>query len=431
MEFIAAKSVPGKFTNFNFSVALTDEFMEKVLKNDPTPWMCNWKGKPMKPRRITRDNKGHVTSIEEVDISAPELMDEIVFRAHQSGEPGCVFIDTVNKENPLPGLGRIECCNPCGEQYLHSGDACNLGAINLEQFVTEDKQVDYDKLKRVTRIAIRMLDNVVDLTRFPVERVDTMFKNNRRIGLGIMGLADMLYKMKMSYSSEEGRNLAGSVMKTIQETAIAYSEELGAEKGNFPTFEKSVWAGKKQHMRNASLTNVAPTGSTAMIVDVSSGVEPYFALAYERLSCGAGAMEPFINKHLTKVLQEADWMNDRIKGQVIRQGTLQNIKGIPDEVKKVYVTSLDISAEDHILMQSTVQKYCCNAISKTVNFKREATEDDVRVGYVEGWKGGCKGLTVYRNGSRESQVLQTVSQGDDEIEQKTFTDTCKDGLCDI
>jgi len=272
LEFIEAKGQDGTYENFNFSVGLTDEFMKRVLENDPSPWMCEWNGQKMKPRFITRDAGGRILDISEATISAPEIMDEIISFAWKNGEPGCIFIDTVNKVNPLPGLGRIECCNPCGEQFLHSGDACNLGSINLEKFVKEDETIDFEKLERVTRIAVRMLDNVVDLTRFPVQRVQEMFQNNRRIGLGIMGLADLLFKIHLPYNSEEGRQAAASVMKTIQTTAIDESMKLGAEKGNFKNFEKSTWASKTKTMRNASLTNVAPTGSTSLLLDVSSVV---------------------------------------------------------------------------------------------------------------------------------------------------------------
>lgn len=429
LEFIEAKAKEGTYENFNFSVGLTDEFMERVINNDPSPWMCTWNGEKMKPRYITRDAAGRISDISEATISAPELMDEIIYSAWRNGEPGCIFIDTVNKSNPLPGLGPIECCNPCGEQYLHSGDACNLGSINLEKFVNEDGTMKEERLEEVTRIAVRMLDNVVDLTQFPVKRVDDMFKNNRRIGLGIMGLADMLFLMKLPYNSQEGRDAAAKAMRIIQESAIDESVKLGAEKGNFKNFEKSVWCKKYSTMRNASLTNVAPTGSTAMLLDVSSGVEPYFALAYRRANCLAGKMKPFVNKHLKKALKEANCYNDEVMEQVLQTGTLQNISSVPESVRKVFVTSLDITPEDHIKMQSLVQKYCCNAISKTINFQNDATEDMVREGFINGWKAGCKGLTVYRNGSRQYQVLETNAKKDEPV--RTFTDTCKDGKCDI
>jgi ribonucleoside-diphosphate reductase alpha chain len=283
----------------------------------------------------------------------------------------------------------------------------------------------------VTRVAIRLLDNVVDLTQFPVERVDNMFKGNRRIGLGIMGLADMLFLMRLPYNSPEGRAAAVEAMKTIQETAIDESQRLGAEKGSFPNFEKSVWAKKVSAMRNASLTNVAPTGSTSMLADVSSGVEPYFALAYRRGNCLAGKMTPFVNKHLARELEAAGCLNDGVMDQILLTGTLQNVEGVPDEIKRIFVTSLDITAEEHILMQSGVQKYCCNAISKTVNFPNSATRETIRLGFIEGWRQKCKGLTVYRNGSREFQVLETNAKKDDTEPIETCMTTCKDGSCDI
>lgn len=428
IEFIHAKEQPGTYENFNFSVAFTDEFMERVIKNDPSPWMCEWNGEKMAPRYITRDAAGRVENIQPLTISAPELMSEIIHLAWTNGEPGCVFIDTVNKANPLPGLGPIECCNPCGEQFLHSGDACNLGAINLEKFVVDGK-IDFKHLEEVTRTAIRMLDNVVSLTKFPVQRVTDMFTNNRRIGLGIMGLADLLFLMKLPYDSEEGRACAEEVMKCVQDSAIDESKRLGLEKGSFPNFEKSVWADKVPAMRNTSLTNVAPTGSTSMLLDVSSGVEPYFALAYRRGNCLAGPMKPFVNKHLQKALEDCGCFTDKIMDKILETGTLANVTEVPEQLRRVFVTSLDIKAEDHIAMQARVQKHCCNAISKTINFRREATEDDVRAGFIEGWKNGCKGLTVYRNGSRDAQVLETNVKNDKPV--KTFVDTCKDGKCDI
>jgi ribonucleoside-diphosphate reductase alpha chain len=428
IEFIEAKARERTFENFNFSIAFTDAFMSRVVANDASPWLCEWEGAPVAPRRITRDASGRVIDISEVTITAPELMDEIVNFAWTNGEPGCVFIDTVNAANVLPGLGRIECCNPCGEQFLHSGDACNLGAINLEKFVAGGR-IDAEKLAEVTRVAVRLLDNVVDLTAFPVPRVDNMFKGNRRIGLGIMGLADMLFLLRLPYNSPEGREAAAVAMRTIREAAIDESQRIGVEKGSFPNIAKSVWSGKVPAMRNASLTNVAPTGSTSMLVDVSSGVEPYFALAYRRGNCLAGKMAPFVNKHLSRALEEAGCLNDEVMDQILTTGSLQGVAGVPDEIRRVFVTSLDITAEDHILMQSVVQEHCCNAISKTVNFPNGATREQIRGGFISGWKRKCKGLTVYRNGSREFQVLETNAKKEDEPVETCFT-TCKDGSCD-
>jgi ribonucleoside-diphosphate reductase alpha chain len=238
-------------------------------------------------------------------------------------------------------------------------------------------EINHAHLHEVTRVATRLLDNVVDLTAFPSQRVNDRFRNNRRIGL-----ADMLFLMKLPYDSPEGRAAAAAAMKTIQDTAIDESTKSGVERGNFPNFEKSVWFGRVPTMRNASLTNVAPTGSKSLLLDVSSGVEPYFALAYRRANCLAGTMEPFVNKHLARALAEAGCLNDEVMDKILETGTLQTVAGIPDEIKRVYVTSLDITAENHILMQSCVQAHCCNAISKKVNFPNTATEEQVRTGSV-------------------------------------------------
>ncbi|OHS95553.1 Ribonucleotide reductase, all-alpha domain containing protein [Tritrichomonas foetus] len=433
LEFISAKLIEGKYSNFNFSIALTDEFMDAAINRPTEPWLCEWKGQKMKPRKISRDPAGRVTNISDVDITTGDLLDTIVHFAWSNGEPGVVFIDTVNKKNPLPGIGRIECCNPCGEQYLHDGDACNLGAINLEMFVSDKgngNEIDFDELKRVTKLAIRFLDDVVDKTDFAVDRVKNMFTGNRRIGLGIMGLADLLFKMRIPYDSEEGRNMARYLMKTIQDSAIEASVELGEEKGSFPNFEKSVWAQTKKTMRNASLTNVAPTGSTSMLFDVSSGIEPYFALAYRRANTMNGTkMEPFVNKHLKEALEMAGCYNEEIMEKVLSSGSLQKVPEVPEEIRKVFVTSLDIAAEDHVKMQAAVQEYCCNAISKTINFTKDALPNDIKNAFIEGWRSGIKGMTVYRNGSRESQVLVTNTESNEPVQ--TFMTTCKDGKCDI
>jgi ribonucleoside-diphosphate reductase alpha chain len=216
---MSAKMVEGRFPNFNFSIALTDAFMEAAVSDPGRPWVCGWEGVAMKPRSIKRDSGGRIVDLREVDDTAGALLDRIVKCAWQNGEPGCVFIDTVNRSNPLPGLGRLECCNPCGEQYLHDGDACNLGSINLEKFV-RDGALDVERLAKVTRVAVRFLDDVIDQTNFPVGRVRDTFQGNRRIGLGIMGLADMLFGLGLAYDSEEGRSAAREEMRCIQTTAI-------------------------------------------------------------------------------------------------------------------------------------------------------------------------------------------------------------------
>jgi ribonucleoside-diphosphate reductase alpha chain len=297
LEFIYCKKVEGSIRNFNISVGLTDRFMEAVHGDDAAPWYCEFNGERMLPRRIVRDANFSIVSITPVEMTAAQLFAEIVDCAWSNGEPGCVFLDTVNHTNPLPGLGRIESCNPCGEQFLAKNDVCNLGSINLESFVrpttTSDAtdatdatgndttmEVDVEALRRVTRTAVRMLDNVIDMSEFSVEDVQRTSRDNRRIGLGIMGFADLLYQLEIGYDTDEGRRTAELVMSTITEAAHQMSQELAAEKGTFANYDKSVYAGRGVPMRNCALTTVAPTGTISMIFDVSGGVEPYFALAY-------------------------------------------------------------------------------------------------------------------------------------------------------
>ncbi len=417
LEFIHCKDIEGEIKNFNVSVGLTNEFMEKVRDNDPSPWLCEWKGEKMKPRRIYRD--GHtVIDIKEETMTARELFQEIISSAWKTGEPGCVFLDRVNETNPLPGLGRIEACNPCGEQFLHDGDVCNLGSINLEKFAI-DRKVDYDRLRYVTKFAVRMLDNVIDLTSAPVEKINIAIRNNRRIGLGIMGFADMLYKLHIPYNSEEGFKTAEKVMKCIQDAAHEMSVQLAEEKQNFPNWDKSIYGEKGIKHRNAALTNIAPTGTISMIFDVSGGVEPYFALAYHYQGILGGSTELYyMNKHLKSELEALGLATPEIMRQIFEEGTLQNVEGIPESIKRVFVTSMDITSEEHTRMQTAFQKYCDNAISKTINFPEDATKEDVLQGYILAWSLGCKGCTVYRNNSRKFQILNLNKKKEDAAEEE-------------
>lgn len=418
LDFIYSKKTEGALKNFNISIGLTNDFMQSVVKNNKSPWMCEFNGVKMKPRIIERDRDDKIIEIREVNMSAREIMDEIVTHAWTNGEPGVVFIDTVNETNPLPGLGRIEASNPCGEQFLHGSDVCNLGSINLEKFVINGK-IDFDELKRITRIAIRLQDNVVDLTNIPVESVDKMFKLNRRIGLGIMGFADMLYQLNIPYNSDEGRKIAKLVMGSIQKEARIMSQELAEEKGVFLNYEKSIYANSGIKMRNAALTTIAPTGTLSMVFDVSGGVEPYFALSYHYKGILDGKSNlNYFNKHLKKKLQELGLYTDRLVEQIEKEGSLQNIDGIPEYIKRVFVVSMDISAEDHIKMQAAFQENVDNSISKTCNFSSEATKEDVLKGYILAWKLKCKGCTVYRDKSREFQVLNLNNRKEEEKDNK-------------
>lgn len=405
LEFIECKWEEGSLVNFNISVALTDEFMEAVKTRSTEPWHCNWNGEKMKPRRIIRNKRGAFVEAIEETMTASELMDKIIEAAWRNGEPGVLFPDAANKTNPIPALGRLEATNPCGEQWLHDGDVCNLGSINLAKMV-KDGQIDEVRLRKVTEISVRMLDNVVDLSDFPVERVNKSFKNNRRVGLGIMGFADMLYQLRIPYNSEEGFECARKVMEIVNDASHKYSTQLAEEKGCFPNWEISVFGPEGQNIkrRNAALTTVAPTGSISMLFDCSSGVEPFFALAYYKEVMG-GQKLMYINPFLEEELKKHDLLKDEIIEEIQKRGTLQHIKEIPEETRKIFVTAMDISADDHVRMQAAFQEHTDNSISKTINFPYSATREDVRKGYIMAWEMGLKGCTVYRDGSRQEQVL--------------------------
>ena len=405
LEFIESKWEEGSLVNFNISVALTDEFMTQVKNNSKDPWLCEWNGIKIKPRRVVRNNRGAFVEAIEETMTASELMDRIINAAWRNGEPGVLFPDAANRANPIPALGRLEATNPCGEQWLHDGDVCNLGSINLAKFV-KNREIDFDRLKFVVETSVRFLDNVIDLSDFPVEKINKTFENNRRVGLGIMGFADMLYQLEIAYNSKEGVDTASKIMKFVNNAAHQFSTKLAEEKDTFPNWEISIYGQKDKNikMRNSALTTVAPTGSISMLADCCSGIEPFFALAYYKEVMN-GQKLMYLNPYLEEALKEYNLDTEEIKSEIYRTGTLQHIKEVPAEVKKVYVTAMDISAEDHIKMQAAFQEHVDNSISKTINFPNSATREDVRQGYIMAWESGLKGCTVYRDGSRQEQVL--------------------------
>ncbi|HXF44425.1 MAG TPA: adenosylcobalamin-dependent ribonucleoside-diphosphate reductase [Candidatus Paceibacterota bacterium] len=405
LDFIRSKETEGEIRNFNISVKVTDEFMRLVDEAPKTPWLCEWNGEKLKPRKVLRHPNGSVYGFEEIDITVGELFDEIVNYAWLNGEPGIVFIDEVNRTNPLPGMGPIGCSNPCGEQFLHPYDNCNLGSINLAVFV-KDGQVDYNRLRYVTKTAVRLMDNVIDRFDFPVKAVTELAQKNRRIGLGIMGFADMLYQLGVKYNSREGYAVAERVMGAIQETAHEASQELAREKGPFPNFRHSIYA-KGPKMRNAALTTIAPTGSISMMYDVSSGVEPNFALAYVKQDKD-GVKYQYLNRYFEAELKKRGFSEKKmaeIKDEIMKKGSIQHMTDLPRDLRDTFVISMDIPGEDHVRMQAAFQKHVDNSISKTINFPNSATKEDVKNGYLQAWKSGCKSCTVYRDGSRNVQVL--------------------------
>jgi len=409
LDFIHAKDREGELSNFNISVSLTDSFMRKVKDNSEEPWVCQFNGKKMLPRRIIRNKYGHVSQIQEIKITPGEVMAEIANNAWINGEPGIIFIDQVNRANPLPGLGRIEASNPCGEQFLHDGDACNLGSVNLDKFV-EGKKIKWARLKEVVELATRMLDNVVDLTEFSIERTNNMFRNNRRIGIGIMGFADFLFQLEIPYNSEQGLKIAEEVMKFINDTAHATSRRLAKEKGVFPNYGLSIWKKKGIKMRNAALTCIAPTGTISMIPEVSSGVEPYFALAYTKQQIMGEEEFYYVNHYLEKKLREKGLYSQKIIDKIYKAGSIQDIEEIPKNIRKIFVGSMDIDPKDHIKMEVAFQKHLDNSISKTINLPNQTTRFDVEKVIQLAWQSKCKAFTVYRSGSREKEVLTTKNK---------------------
>lgn len=418
LDFVHCKEREGSIVNFNISVGLTDAFMEAVERNNNEPWMCEWRGVKMYPRRLKRNSRGIVEEVIEEKMTARQIFDDIIFGAWNNGEPGVVFLDEVNRTNPVPALGRIETCNPCGEQFLHDRDVCNLGSINLAVFA-KDGQLQEERLREVTRISTRMLDNVIDNYGFAVASVQQTAVGNRRIGLGVMGFADLLYQLHIGYNTEEGFAMAERVMSIIQDEAHATSRKLAEEKGIFGNWHLSIYAGRGVKMRNAALTTVAPTGTIAMMFDASGGIEPFFALAYHKSNILGGKVKlNYVNKYLEAELKKRGLYAEALINEIVSEGTLRDISGIPEDMKRVYVTAMDIKADDHIRMQASFQKHVDNSITKTCNFPNDATHDDIRQAYILGWKLRCKGLTVYRDGSRDVQILNLNKKKEKKQEQQ-------------
>ncbi len=389
MEFITAKEDQKEMTNFNISVAATGFFMDAVEKKEKYSLISPRTKKP----------------IGELDAEA--VFNKIVEMAWKNGEPGIVFLDRINESNPTPNVGEIESTNPCGEQPLLPYESCNLGSINLAHMV-KDGEIDFDRLKDVTRKSVHFLDNVVDTNNYPLDKIREMTLGNRKIGLGVMGFADMLIQMKAPYNSEEALELAGKVMSFIREEGRKASVELGKQRGSFPNFKGSMWDGEYEAMRNATVTTIAPTGSISIMAGCSSGIEPLFAITFIRNILDKDDRLVEINPYFEKIARDKGFYSDELMKKIAdNKGSVQGLKEVPEDVQRIFFTALDITPEWHIRMQAAFQEYTDNATSKTVNFREEATKEDVRAVYLLAHKLGCKGVTVYRYGSREDQVLTT------------------------
>jgi ribonucleoside-diphosphate reductase alpha chain len=390
LDFITCKQQNDRLNNFNISVAMTNRFMEAAEKDGEYDLVS-----PRHKKVVKR-------------LKASKVFDTIVNMSWKNGDPGIIYIDRINQFNPTPHVGMMESTNPCGEQPLLPYESCNLGSINLAKMLKpHSKAVDYDKLRHTAREGVHFLDNVIDVNRYPIEKISEMTRANRKIGLGIMGFADMLLEMGIPYNSEEALELGETVMKCITDEGRTMSQKLAKERGAFSNFQGSIY--DKPGMlpvRNATVTTIAPTGTLSIIAGCSSGIEPLFALTFVRkVLDGAELME--VNPVFERVAKERGFASAALMTDIAEHGGCSGIKTVPEDVQRVFVTAHDITPEWHIKMQAVFQKYTDNAVSKTVNFPHSATKDDVRKVYMMAYKLGCKGVTIYRDGSRDEQVLHS------------------------
>ncbi len=407
LEFITCKADNREITNFNISVAITEEFMEAVI-NDKEYDLIN-----------PRTNKPFCK------ISAKMVFDKMVEGAWANGEPGIVFIDRINRSNPTPGLGTIESTNPCGEQPLLPFESCNLGSIALDKFIYNKNGkdcVNWDELAKITSTAVRFLDNVIDMNNYPLHQIEINTKANRKIGLGIMGWADALIKLGIPYDSEEAIKSAEEIIAFIYSEARSASMALAEERGVFPNFDKSIYAPDIK-LRNATITTIAPTGTISIIAGCSSGIEPLFAINYYRNVLDSTKLIE-MHPYFVEVAKREGFYSEELMRKVAEIGSVNNLKEIPEQgkrcivvtssreehVRRIFRVAHDISPEYHVKMQAAFQRYTDNAVSKTINFAYEATKEDVKKAYMLAYKLGCKGITIYRDKSRDTQVLNLSSR---------------------
>lgn len=394
IDFIEAKIDPGRFTNFNLSVGVTDKFMRAVKENEDFSLINPRTGKPVRK------------------VKARDLFDLMANAAWRTGDPGLVFLDEINRHNPTPDIGQIEATNPCGELPLLPYESCTLASINLAKMVTSDTarssnnagKVDWAKLRQTVHWAVRFLDNVLEVNVHPLEQVKLATLANRKIGLGVMGFADMLIKIGLPYNSPKAVKFAAKLMRFIHTESIAASAALTRQRGVFPNFPRSLYAKKNLKLRNATVNTIAPAGTISIIAGCSSGIEPLFAISFVRnVLSGARLFE--IHPLFEDIARKKHIDIRSVLTEVSRRGSLQKVKGVPADVKRIFVTAFDITPNDHLQIQSAFQKYTDNAVSKTINLPGDATVADVRNIFLMAYMLKCKGITVYRYGSREQQVL--------------------------
>jgi ribonucleoside-diphosphate reductase alpha chain len=414
LDFITSKTEDHEINNFNISVGMSDEFMQAVDSNNTFD--------------LVNPRNGDVVQT----VNARNLFNQIVTLAWRTGDPGMIFLDTINQNNPLINtLGPMIATNPCGEQPLHPFDVCNLGSINLAKFVkipaeepTSDlatalRNINWQRLEEVTQLAVRFLDNGVDVSTYPIDKIQETAQANRRIGLGVMGFADMLIMLGAAYNSQTGCEIARKVMKFINNVAHFHSENLADEKGVFKNYHGSTYETKGIKQRNVAITTIAPTGTISMICEASSGIEPLFALSYTKNVVDDNGLK-YVNPYFEKALQKAipdENKRSKILEEVARKGSCQQIDEIPQHIRDIYVTAHDINWQGHIRMQAAFQEGTDNAVSKTINFPNSATISDVENAYLLAWKLGCKGVTIYRDGSKAMQVLKSHQSQEGEYDK--------------
>ena len=403
LEFIKAKEREGRLNNFNLSVALTEQFMQAVERGGEFSLIAPESGQ----------EKGR--------LQAREVFRLLVQKAWESGDPGIIFIDRINRDNPTPKQGEIESTNPCGEQPLLPFEACNLGSINLSRFIDSEQEdgVDWKRLKERIHLSVRFLDNVIDASRYPLPEINEKVARNRKIGLGIMGWADLLFELRIPYNSSKAVSLGEELMDFFQKEARSASKVLAQERGPFPAYSESVFA--EQNLgpyRNATTTTIAPTGTLSIISGCSSGIEPLFALSFVRQVLeGENLLE--VNPRFEKALKEMDLYSPELMEEVAAKGGIQGMDSLPEELRSVFITALDIEPDWHLRMQAAFQKYTDNAVSKTVNLPNAATQEDIYRIYWSAYEQGCKGVTVYRDGCKQDQVLSTGRQEQQKAEDGT------------
>lgn len=394
LEFISSKAMPGVLTNFNISVAATDAFMRAVESGEEYDLV--------NPRTGKSAGK----------LNARHVWDRMAENAWKGGDPGVIFIDEINRHNPTPQVGRIEATNPCGEQPLLPYESCNLGSINLSRMF-KNGRVDWEKMRDTIRIGVHFLDNVIDVNPYPLVEIDAMTKANRKIGLGVMGFAELLIMLGIPYDSKEALELGERIARFLEDGAVKASEELARQRGPFPNFPGSIWSSPR---RNATVTTIAPTGTISIIAGCSSGIEPLFAVAFMRHVLGGERLFE-INPLFERAAKDRGFYSGELLDEVARRGTVEDMSEVPEDLRRLFVTAHDIASEWHVRMQAAFQKYTENAVSKTVNLSRNATPEDIEKVYWLAYKLKCKGVTVYRYGSKGEQVLN-IGMGKEKAEER-------------